>query len=274
MKRRPVLLLLLFLFGALSVTTYRLILLTKKNIVDKKDENAQLQELPPFSAFTVSGNLMTSRALSQKVVYVQFLDGRNDDEIQLFKAVRNNWGSKGVSLILIVSHIDNFMNRKDKNILQDTSIVEWEKNEDVARAFMLARGEYRYFVFDKEGLLRDSAYAARGYEEGPKAELRKLILGEYFNLEGIFPKGKPVSDIPWLSMLDEIRRSQKCHRYIFSLFRSLCSGCYGGTLLILLDRSFLASDDQRYVAAILDQRYDDKDLRRIRDQLHSAIHCG
>lgn len=80
-----------------------------------------------------------------------------------------------------------------------------------------------------------------------------------------------VSDIPWLSMLDEIRRSQKCDRYIFSLFRSLCSGCYGGTLLNLLDRSFLASEDQRYVAAILDQRYDEKDLQRIRVQLQVQL---
>ena len=270
MKRRFYLLLLFFL-GTLSVTAYRLIFLTNRNIVERKDETARLQQLPPFSALTVSGNQITSRALSQRVVYVQFLDGRNDDEFQLLRTVRDNWGPKGLSLILVVSHIDNFIKRKDTSILQDIYTLDWEKNRDIERAFMVTRGEYRYFVFNKEGLLRNSAYSSRGYEEGPKAELRNLITGEYFDLEGIFPRGKPVSEIPWLSMLDEIRRSQKCKRYFFSLFRSLCSGCYGGVLLNMLDRSFLASDEQKYVAAILDRRYDGKDLRRIRDQLQVQL---
>jgi len=108
---------------AIFIGVLFLVLIRKKdNPVFAQPES--IRKLPRFKTIDIFDNIVESKALKGNVLYVQFINPRDTDDIQLFQDVFSTWFKEGLRILIITSDWNAWPEEVKNQINIDIFITE------------------------------------------------------------------------------------------------------------------------------------------------------
>lgn len=237
----------------------------KRNIQSPFFRIEEIKKFPDISFVDIFNNKFNTESLSGQIIYLQFFDPRDPDDLDLLDKIYSNWHSENLKIIIITKNLRNlrkkFINSKYKNIIitKEYSILK--------KAFKSPRYQNTYYIFDKAGRLKNWGRNSIGYERGPKIYLKQLIKGEFFKIEDFIP-GKNIFDIPWfqnLMMNIQEKNSHENNFLLIGLFTSFCNSCLSGILIEKM-RELARLNNIKVFGILNSDYYQEDDLIAIKSQ--------
>lgn len=224
----------------------------------------RISRLPEFTVSDINGRLLKSDQLLGKNLYVQFIDPRYSSDLAVLRGVHSAWKNEDIQILGIVKNVSLFK-RRYKNNYEDIIISNENFYEELLNKFKEDYFGQFYYIFDNRGKIVSFGNNDKGYNDGPKIHLKKLISKEYFLISDFIPSN--IKYIKWLEQFLRIINSSKQNYYVFSLFTSICNGCASGKYVDTLNELFLKGNEDVYFACILNDKFNNDDIGRLRSQL-------
>ncbi len=228
-------------------------------------QRQSIKKLPNFKTIDIFDNIIDSNDFIGNVLYVQFLDPGDIDDIQLFQNVFSSWSKEGLRILAITNDWNAWP--KEMKDQKNTSLFITEECNKLKENFRSPLHQNHYYIFDDKGELRDWGQNNLGYEKGPKIRLKELLKNEYFKITDFIPYND-IFSIPWFENIvrkyPEIRLRN--NYIIVALFASFCNSCLSAVLVEQLKE--IARSEKICVIGVLNSDYfAEEDVKALRSQL-------
>jgi len=239
----------------ISVLLLVFLIIVIKNIISiahNPEQGQLLNSLPKFEVKDINGKTVCDKDIVSMYVFIQFIDSRDINDIDLFKAITSSWKTHNLAIIGIITNSYNPMN----NIGFDSSnpvIISDDANH--LRSLFYAPKMGTYYLFNSERRLIAHGNNYEGYEKGIKIELTRLLTGRQFRAVEIVEEGSNINNFVWLNQLNNFVLSGDKEYYLFALFTSFCASCQQGSIVSTLNDLFLAKRQHIDVVSIIYPKY-------------------
>jgi len=258
-----------FLIKAIiSLLLLVLIIVVIKNIISiphNPDQGQLLDNLPYFEVKDINGKKVYDKDFVSMYVFIQFIDSRDINDIDLFKAITSSWKTHNLAIIGITTNSYNPMN----NIGFDYSniVIIPDDANHLRSLFYAPLKTGTFYLFNSERRLIAHGNNYEGYEKGIKIELTRLLTGRQFRAAEIVEEGSNINNFMWLNQLNNLVLSGDKEYYLFALFTSFCASCQQGSIVATLNDLFLAKRQHLEIVSIIYPKYlDSNDLDVLKEQ--------
>jgi hypothetical protein len=244
------------------------------NIMQKKigsyDPYRLIMTLPDYETIDQNGNLFRLSNLQKPFTYIQFVDPRENNDIELLENIYRNWIDYPLSIIVITNDIQRLLERCVVDMNKITVLSDYKK---LRETFLTPGKNGRFFLYDAGRKLITKGSNDTGYDNSIKIVLKRVILNQRFDVNGFIGQGKNLSGFDWLKQLADIAGENPRRYYLFGLFSmikySTCSD-----LPIIKFFEFVHArfpENQVSVVIMLRDTYNSEDVQVIHSQMKSNI---
>jgi len=225
----------------------------------------EIKKLPRFAEIDFFGRSINNETFKRSNLYLQFVNGKSDYEIDFLKQVYSNWKEYDLCFLFIVNDF-NLLKKKIKDDLRSMNNTYFiGDSKKYAGVFKSDKLMNIYMLFNNSGKVVKSGSVMSGYENGPKIDMMRLFLNDTFDIFRTLITDKNLFAIDVFNDIKNICLSKPKKYYVFSYFVSICEGCTSGWILHLLD-DFAKRQNEIGVLCILNRKNTQKDLSILRSQ--------
>lgn len=223
--------------------------------------------LPPIKEFTFDGKTIDTKSFKGELVYVQFINPKSQDQIDLLKKVYNDFIKDNLLVSLVfVNNLRIFLNNFGE--VPDNLYVIDQNYSTYKSLFSVPLCCEACFLFNKDSKLLFKFSEFYNYEKHVKPLIisilhnRDLTLSPQSHFEGHF-----IFEFPWLfRFVDDIELAS--YRFsIISFHPDVCTSCPSGMIIKYLNQLNNKNTDI-YVASIVSSDFTDNDIENLKDHLH------
>lgn len=227
-----------------------------------------LKTLPGFEALNSNGNITRSEDFQGKILYVQFVDTGNADDIDLIESVYHNWSDSNLAFLVISPQSEKF--RQYVAIEVDERITLSSEYKKFKTIFQAPECCETFYLFDPAGKLVKTGTNSSGYEKGIKTELNRLLKNKVFTISNFIAENENLKNLYWLAQCRQIveKEGKDGKNYvIFCLLRSVCDTCFSGLLVQRLNQLQERCQNRARVISIVPMDFSDTDIENLQQFL-------
>ncbi len=227
--------------------------------------------LPDFSCQTISKNTISSSTIKRKLVYIQFIEGKSLDSIELLNHVYKEFLKPGTFYNIIFIDNPNYFFRRCNINLKDLNFVISNFNY-YKSLFKLPRCCNLFLIYNKNKLVF-SGTEMLDYEN----IIRPFLLSQVnsyrptFDIINFAAEGNILSDKPWLLPLNDIIKYNNKTSYLFSFHNDICMSCLSGAILRLFDLIINKYGEKVLIISFIYGQHRQTDIINIKSQLETNI---
>jgi len=180
------------------------------------------------------GRTVDKILLKDKTIYLQYVNAFNNNDMELFDAVCDNWNDNRIIKIGFFEENNSFVQMKDKYNSYTNVFFVVNRDYDKKENILLSRVKNKYFIFEKNHNLNFSGDNLIGYDNGVKTKLKKILNNDSFNINEFLPLNQSITESMWLDQITKIIKSNNVSFHIFGFMNDICETCGSGSVVALL----------------------------------------
>jgi len=223
--------------------------------------------LPSIREFTFDGKVIDTKSLKGKLVYVQFINSKSQDQISLLKNIYNDFIIEHTifpiifvdNLNIFLSNLGNFPNQL---YIIDANYVTYKS------LFLVPPCCEARLLFDKDSKLLFKLSEFNDYEQ----VIRPLINSRLYNLNlfsssrfGI--EGHSIFEFPWLFGFINNIELKSFRLIVISFHTNICLSCPSGMIIKYLNELKNKANDI-YIASIVSSDFKASDIENLKQHLN------
>ncbi|MDI6697498.1 MAG: hypothetical protein QME85_00990 [Candidatus Saccharicenans sp.] len=205
-----------------------------------------------------SVNNPESRNFGSSFIYIQLIRENNEDDLNFFSSIADNWKRNNLKLILIANDPLKFINSFGWHHILYLSFDQLSSHDKN----MLFKKHY--YLYAPKNKLLATGTTNEDYEYSAKIYLMKYVDGVVFKIDEFLPEFN-LNDFPHFRGLWSILKDRNREFYIIAFFTYFCNSCSTGYLVYELeDISML--DGLEVWGILYSKNYDPVQLMYLREQ--------
>lgn len=252
------------LFIGVVVFIMALIFIQIKKKSEILESGYRSAKLPNFDTFDTSGKPIKSDDFNRKILFVQFVNPLDDNDLELLRNVYLYWKNENLSFIIITKDITIFQSKFGTDLSKAIVLC---KDYDNLKFLFRAPGYGIYYLYDKEGYLVNSGRNNIEYGKYLNVLLNRLIKNKYFSVSNFIRLNENVKNINWLRQVSEVVERENRKYYVISLFNLICTGCQSGSIIRNLNSLYFKNGKYVYFLCIVNDQFTEKDIIALKSQL-------
>jgi len=221
---------------------------------------------PTINQEDIFNNKIDSKILTASLLYVQFMDEKEYESIDLYKKIVSNWKNSPLE-ILIITNSKSIIYESLADFPVNIKIVA-EKFDSLKYIFKTKIN--RWYLYNK-GRLLATEHVARG-DQKIETLIRKYLYKKEYDASLFIRLKSKINDFSWLSQLKDYQSEEKY--LLVGLVTSLCDICGTGIIVDTLHNYRANYRGYINVVLITNERYSLQDLDVIKSQIRASFNIS